>query len=242
MQIFSLPCIINEEMRNIKKILVTVIITLSILLPVGYFLIYPRLTELKIKYSQINISRISKETTFALLTTISPYKIPKEEKQILGATTIEESLTNMDIDLDTKILEELEMEIHIDPVDIKGYIYQGKTSETMNQGFWHYPISQYPGEKGNVVVIGHRFQHLPPAKNTFYNLDKLKIGDEVVISHTEGEYKYIVVDMHVIDPTDISVLEETEDYRLTLITCTPLWTSEKRLVITAKLDKLYKKV
>ena len=242
MQIFHYTCIISEQMRKAQKILITLILTLSILLPVGYFLIYPQFTDLKIKYMQINLSRIAKDTAFSFLTTISPSKVPKENTKILGVTTIEDSLANTEIDLNNKILEALKMEIKIDPIDVQGYIYQGETSETMSQGFWHYPISQYPGEKGNVVIIGHRFQHIPPAKNTFYNLDKLKIGDEIVIRHTEGEYKYIIVDIEITDPTDISILENTDDYRLTLVTCTPLWTSEKRLVITAKLDKLYKKV
>ena len=112
----------------------------------------------------------------------------------------------------------------------------------MDSGFWHFPISKYPGQKGNAVIIGHRFLNLPPAKDTFFNLDKVKIGDEIVLKHDEGEWKYIVTEIKIVDENDISVVKDTDDYRLTLITCTPLWTSEKRLVVIAKLDKLYQKV
>ncbi len=227
-------------MKKISKSIITLLIILSILSPAIYFLIYPQYSDLKIKFEQINIERISKDITLGFLTTISPYKTSYEK--VLGAQTIEESLQKENIVLEKKILEELNMEIIIKSLNIKGNIFQGKDSQTMNLGFWHYPISQYPGEKGNSVIIGHRFQNIPPKTDTFYNLDKVKIGDEIIVQHKEGEYKYIVIDSQVIDPNDLSVLGKTDDYRLTLITCTPLWTSEKRLVITAKLDKLYKKV
>ena len=139
-------------------------------------------------------------------------------------------------------MEELNTTLLIDNINIEGKVLQGKSSLTMDEGLWHFPISAFPGEKGNMVIIGHRFMNLPPDRDTFFNLDQTKIGEKIVISHKEGEYTYIVVEKKEVQPNDISVIQKTEDYRLTLITCTPLWTSEKRLVIIAKLDKLYKKV
>lgn len=70
----------------------------------------------------------------------------------------------------------------------------------------------------------------------------MQIGDTILLNHNEGEWKYIVTETRIVNDNDLSVLQNTEDYRLTLITCTPLWTSEKRLVIISKLDKLYQKV
>lgn len=190
----------------------------------------------------MDIQRIAQDTTLQLLTTISPYKTEYGKEKVLGATTMEDSLKNQNIVLDRKILEELEMEVIIESIGVEGNIFQGEDANTMDKGFWHFPLSSYPGSKGNAVIIGHRFKYVPPNKNTFFHLDQLQVGDEIVIKHKEGQYTYIIVDTHIADPNDISVLENTEDYRLTLITCTPLWTSEKRLVITAKLDKLYKTI
>jgi sortase A len=229
-------------MKKIYKTFITLFLILLILIPVGYFLIFPIYTDLKISLEKIDLERYAQETTLQLLTTISPYKTEYDKDSVLGATTIEESLRDKQVVLDRKILEELNMELVINDIHVDGYIFQGETSETMDEGFWHFPLSAYPGNKGNAVIIGHRFKYLPPNPNTFYNLDKLTVGDEITIKHDEGEYTYIVVDTHIAEANDTSVLEETDDYRLTLITCTPLWTSEKRLVITAKLDKLYKKV
>lgn len=176
-----------------------------------------------------------------VLTSVLPNQETFQER-VLGYTSIEESLRDQNIVLDQKILEETNTLISIQNLNIEGPILQGESPLRMDDGFWHFPTSSLPGERGNVVIIGHRFMYLPPNKNTFFNLEDSKIGDEIEISSDIGAYTYIVVETRVIEPNELSVLEETDDYRLTLITCTPLWTSEKRLVIIAKLDKLYKKV
>ena len=187
-----------------------------------------------------------------VLTQISPPK-EKYQEQVLGFTSIEESLLDADINLEEKILEDLNTTLKIETLNIEGEILQGESSLRMNDGFWHFPTSVFPGERGNVVVIGHRFLHLPPRKDTLFNLEDIKIGEKLVISQTEkpqGEENteqtnsltYVVVEIKEVEPNDVSVIQEAQDYRLTLITCTPLWTSEKRLVVIAKLDKLYKRV
>lgn len=190
---------------------------------------------------------LSKETSVRVLTQISPPK-EKYQEQVLGYTSIEESLADADINLEEKILEDLNTTLKIETLNIQDKILQGKSSLRMNDGFWHFPTSVFPGEKGNVVVIGHRFLHLPPRKDTLFNLEDIKIGEKIIISQTEentgqtNSLTYIVVEIKEVQPNDVSVIQEAQDYRLTLITCTPLWTSEKRLVVIAKLDKLYKRV
>jgi len=190
--------------------------------------------------ADINPYRTSKNIYMDFLSRISP-TLEKFQIKVFAAGSIEESLDETLV-LDRKILEEVHTNLNIDTANIAGRISEGTTSHAMLEGFWHFPTSVYPGQKGNAVVIGHRFQYLPPAKNTFFNLDKVKIGDSIKINQDEGIYTYIVTDIQIVEPNDVSILQKTDDYRLTLITCTPLWTSEQRLVITAKLDKLYKKV
>ncbi|MHC1716896.1 MAG: sortase [Candidatus Dojkabacteria bacterium] len=227
--------------KNILKSIVTFLLILFVLTPISFFLIYPIYNDIILQIKSLNIYRIAQENTVTLLTNLSPLK-ERYQKEVLGATSIEESLSQSNIILQEKLLENLNTKLSINDLNIQGNIYQGTSSQTMDKGFWHFPISQYPGEKGNVVIIGHRYLNLPPEKDTFFNLDKIKIGDHIDIQHQEGEYTYIVVEKKEVEPNDMSTIKESDDYRLTLITCTPLWTSEKRLVIVAKLDKLYKKV
>lgn len=241
MQLFRKFSRIGEEMKKTIQILTTLLLILLVLIPISLFIIYPQYNDIALRKNSLNIYSLAKDTTINLLTTLSPTK-DKFLKEEFVEGSIEESIKGANIILDKKILEELNTSISIPNVLIEGNVFQGTDAYTMDRGFWHFPSSTYPGHKGNFVVIGHRFMNLPPAKDTFYNLDKVTIGDEIKVKHTEGEYTYIVTETKIVEANDISVVKESDDYRLTLITCTPLWTSEKRLVVIAKLDKLYQKV
>ncbi|MGI6443440.1 MAG: sortase [Candidatus Dojkabacteria bacterium] len=228
-------------MKKTIKTLITLFLILLVLIPIGIFLIYPNYNKIQLSVKDFDFYNLTKQTTVKLLTTISP-PVDTFRQEVYAEGSIEESVRTKDIILDTKILEELDATLFIDSISIEGKIYQGESSKTIDVGFWHFPLSKFPGQKGNAVIIGHRFQYLPPAKNTFFNLDKIAVGDEIVIKHNEGDWKYIVTETKVVDDNDLSVVRDSEDYRLTLITCTPLWTSEQRFVVIAKLDKLYQKV
>lgn len=223
------------------KITITSFIILLVLGTITILILYPLYTDIVVTLQTNNPYTTAHKITTNILTKLSPTKETFAE-EILGETTIEETLETKELVIDTTKIEELNTTLTIETINVFGNIYQGKSSKTMDKGFWHYPLSTYPGEKGNMVIIGHRYLHIPPATDTFYNLDKVKIGDKIVITNNQNTYNYIVTNIDIVEPNNISVLQQTTDYRLTLITCTPLWTSDKRLVITANLDKLYKKV
>jgi len=228
-------------MNKGSKITITITVLLLALVPLVYFLVYPIYNDIVLKKNSFDIYRFTKQISINLLTQISP-STDVFAQEILGTNSIEESLKAENIVLKDTLLEDTKTKVIINSVNIEGYIAQGLSSETMMRGFWHFPTSVYPGNKGNSVIIAHRFQYLPPAKNTFFNLDRVRVGDSVILQGESGEYTYIVTNIKEVDPNDTSVLMQTDDYRVTLITCTPLWTNHKRLVVTAKLDKLYKKV
>lgn len=228
-------------MKKGIKILTTLLLLLLVLVPSVIFLLYPIYNNLALEIKRIDLYNLTKDSTISFLTTISP-TTDKFRKEEFTKDSIEKSIKTEELVLDRKILEELNSTLHIPSIRIEGEIFQGVNSQTMDKGFWHFPHSKYPGQKGNSVIIGHRFLHLPPAKDTFFNLDRIKIGDSIIIKHTEGDWTYIVTEIKEVQPNDISVIKESDDYRITVITCTPLWTSEKRLVVIGKLDKLYKKV
>ncbi len=223
------------------KIAITTILLGIFIIPVSLFIIYPNYNKLIGPIKRFNIQRSTEEITFQLLTAISPTK-----DQILGISdttttqqTIEESLGS-DFVIEEKILENLKTKIKIDSIQVEGKIFEGTDANTMDQGFWHFPLSQYPGNKGNSVIIGHRYAKLPPNPDTFFNLDKVKVGDRILVEQEDNSYTYIVTETKVVEKNDISILKSYGDYRITLVTCTPLWSSDQRLVIIAKLDKLYK--
>ena len=82
------------------------------------------------------------------------------------------------------------------------------------------------------MLVGHRFTYDGPA--TFYSLDKVSIGDNIVVYWSSREYDYRVESIKVVPPTAIEVEAPTKDAQLTIYTCTPLWSAKNRLVIVSK--------
>lgn len=121
----------------------------------------------------------------------------------------------------------------ISRVGIHGPIVEGKDERAMNMGFWHFSSASPYALKGNVVLIGHRYLKLPPHQDTFYNLDKVRQGDIITIKTDDRKFVYKARQPMIIAVTETSVLQQTENSQLTLITCHPLWTSKQRLVIIA---------
>lgn len=115
--------------------------------------------------------------------------------------------------------------------------------EDLKKSLVHYLPQSLPGEYGNVVIFGH--STLPQLYNPknyttiFTYLPSLEKGDKIQVKVGENEYEYDVFDIFVVNPEDISVLDQSSDASyLTLITCVPPGTYWKRLVVRAKLSKL----
>lgn len=124
--------------------------------------------------------------------------------------------------------------IIIPAIGVDVQIVEGESDNTLNLGAWHRPDTGDPVKGGNMVITGHRFQYLPPNNLTFYHLDKVKEGDLVIVYWNEIEYDYSVVETFVVGADAIEIEEQTANNVLTLYTCTPLWTAEKRLVVRAE--------
>ncbi len=93
-----------------------------------------------------------------------------------------------------------------------------------------------PGEKGNIYITGHSSNYVwakGKYNSIFAVIDKLLPGDLIYIKYNDTVYTYKTLDQKVVLATDLSVLSQTEDSRLTLVTCWPVGTSYKRLVVTA---------
>jgi LPXTG-site transpeptidase (sortase) family protein len=138
------------------------------------------------------------------------------------------------IDLDSDSFDPEVDAVYIPAVGIKAPVVEGETEDALSRGAWRRPMSSTPDAGGNTVITGHRFQYLPPNNLTFYHLDKVQKGDEVVVYWDGMQYDYIVEKIFVVEADAVEIEENTSDSRLTLYTCTPLWTAQKRLVVVAK--------
>ncbi len=106
----------------------------------------------------------------------------------------------------------------------------------LRDGVVHYPGTAEPGDKGNVVITGHSsyFTWDPGRfKDVFALLHQVNIGDTIIVYHEQQKYVYQVYDKKVVMPDQVDVLTQKSEDRLTLITCTPVGTNLKRLIVLA---------
>ncbi len=114
-------------------------------------------------------------------------------------------------------------------------ILEGDTIATANNGAWRRPTSSRPDIGGNTVIVGHRWTYRA-ARDVFFHLDKVKVGDPIAVYWQQKEYLYKVSSVSVVLPHEVWVEEQTNTPTLTLYTCTPVWSSRQRLVIRAELQ------
>ena len=113
--------------------------------------------------------------------------------------------------------------------------------DAMNQGVAHFAIpgaNSAPGQMGNTVLSGHSSNDLFDSGNykfIFAQLDRMEKDDIIYANYDSVRYSYKVTEKKVVMPTDVkSLIYPTDKPILTLITCTPLGTAEKRLLVIAE--------
>lgn len=105
-------------------------------------------------------------------------------------------------------------------------------------GVVHYPGTARPGQAGNVFITGHS-SYFPWAegeyKSVFARLHTLEPGDEYWVFYGGDKFRYIVQEKKEVRPSDVSVLDQPIQKRTsTLMTCSPVGTTLRRLIITAQ--------
>lgn len=98
--------------------------------------------------------------------------------------------------------------------------------------------SSKPGEGSNIFIFGHSSYYLwAPGeyKNVFSNLNELKNGDEIIIWFNQKEYKYEVTENKIVSPYEVDIALPTKNEQVTLMTCWPRYTTQKRLVVVGTL-------
>src|SRR5215203_467355 len=119
-------------------------------------------------------------------------------------------------------------------------VISSSSTRALDQGVIHLPGTSYPWSdtpERNVYLAGHRLgwpgtgSHL-----VFYRLDELGRGDKITLRDREGRrYHYMVVESFEVGPFDRWVTGRVRGRDLlTLQTCTPIPTFEKRLIVRAE--------
>ena len=142
-----------------------------------------------------------------------------------------QSLANLPV---PTLSPEQAIRIQIPAIKIDAPVVMGDGWEQLKKGVGQHAGTPNPGQKGNLVLSAHN----DVFGEIFRDLDKLKVGDQVILYTTTGQrpYIYTVTNSQIVVPTQIEVMASGERPTLTLISCYPFMVDNKRIVISADLS------
>jgi sortase A len=118
-------------------------------------------------------------------------------------------------------------------------VFNSDSQWALANGVAHNPQTSLPWSQSaqrNVYLAGHLMGYRGTwSRMIFYNLHKLGKGDEVLLKDRTGRsYRYRVSEVFITEPNDVWVMGQVRGRDMvTLQTCTPYPTFEKRLIVRA---------
>lgn len=129
-------------------------------------------------------------------------------------------------------------QVIIPKIGVNVEIKEGDQS-VLKTGAWHrFPERGDPEKGGNFIVSGHRFVmgYTPKAtkeQSFFYNIDKLAIGDTILIDWQKQRYTYKITKVYSVKPNQVEIENPSKEAKLTLYTCTLNGSNDGRVVLEA---------
>jgi sortase A len=120
--------------------------------------------------------------------------------------------------------------IEIASIGLTAMIEEGTGRQTLQRGVGHILGTSLLGASGNIGLAGHR--------DTFFRkLRNIHEGDEITLTTLAGATVYRVELISIVEPQESSVLRDSGENLLTLVTCYPfsyVGPSPKRFIVRAR--------
>ena len=116
-------------------------------------------------------------------------------------------------------------------LDLKTPIYNGTDEINLNRGAGRIKGTAWIDSPGNLGIAGHR-------DGFFRVLKDIEVGDSIDMLTHQGKTEFVVSSIIIVDPTDVSVLEPTDNSTITLVTCYPFYFvghAPKRYIVKGEL-------
>ena len=118
-------------------------------------------------------------------------------------------------------------------------VLEGTGRPVLALGVGHYVGTAGPGQVGNFAVAGHRTTYGRP----FHDVDRLVVGDRVVVETAGDVYVYEVTAHEVVRPGDVEVIAPVPgepgvaptEALLTMTSCHPKYSATERFVVHGRL-------
>jgi sortase A len=120
--------------------------------------------------------------------------------------------------------------IEIPRLGLSAIVTEGTAARTLRRSVGHIEGTGLPGRSGNVGIAGHRDTLFRPLQN-------IRQDDVILLTTLQGAYRYRVVSMKIVGPSDVEVLNPDGHEILTLVTCHPFYLvgpAPNRFVVRAK--------
>lgn len=111
-----------------------------------------------------------------------------------------------------------------------------ESSAALKNGVTHLSGTPLPGQTGMAAIAGHssNFAWVKSAYNRiFAKLPNIQAGDLIEVNSAGAQYQYTVTNVYEVQPNQVSILGDHSATGIRLITCTPVGTSLRRLIVEA---------
>ncbi len=106
--------------------------------------------------------------------------------------------------------------LEISALQLQVPVLEGTDDLTLDRAVGHISGTASPGEPGNVGIAGHR-------DGFFRALKDIHVGNTIDLHSQRGSAHYLVDEIQIVSPDDVSVLEPRAKSSLTLVTCYPFY-------------------
>jgi len=119
--------------------------------------------------------------------------------------------------------------MRIPRLEIEVPVFAGTSDLILNRGVGQIEGTAFPGENGNIGIAGHRDGFFRPLKD-------IVLGDAIILETPGETTRFIVEDLHIVDPSEVWVLAPTDAPAITLVTCYPFYfvgSAPQRFIVRA---------
>jgi len=188
------------------------------------------LLEIQFSTSNANLSELRSKNLAETTSLQNLDETDEFEESVISIAT--KTLTNQAAK--AEFLPDVVGRLTILSANINHYVVFGVEDDKLEYGPGYIVGTSLPGTGGNFAIAGHRTTYGAP----FGNLDRVQLGEKIIFQTNTNEYKYKVVDVQIVSPTDNFVLQNYGDDRITLTTCHPKFSAKQRLIVVGQLEKV----
>jgi sortase A len=123
--------------------------------------------------------------------------------------------------------------LKIPKIQLEAPVLDGTDDLTLNRGLGRISGTARPGARGNIGIAGHR-------DGFFRGLKDVGVGDTIELKTLNGTATYVVDQIKIVAPDDVSVLRAKSVPSVTLVTCYPFYfigSAPQRYIVEASLTE-----